>query len=157
MRGRSVVILGGLALVLVGCTAGDPQFTLEEPAGFWVGLWHGVISFVMLIVGIFSDSIDVYEVHNRGGWYDFGFLLGVTLIWGGGSSRVHHQRRKSQREQEWDELAHKVEHKMRRKIRQWAEAEPDDEWNLVQAKAEQKLKRKVRAWAEDEDGDGSAG
>ncbi len=35
---------------------------------------------VMLIVGIFSDSIDVYEVHNRGGWYDFGFLLGVTLI-----------------------------------------------------------------------------
>jgi hypothetical protein len=90
----------GLALVLGGCTAGDPQFTPEDPANVWVGLWHGMISWITLIVGVFDEGVKVYEVDNTGGWYDFGFLLGATSIWGGGSSAGYHRSRRRRRDGE---------------------------------------------------------
>ena len=63
-----LVLFGVLcAWVFVGCTAGDPQFTAESPAGFWLGLWHGMISLVTLVVGLFDDQVRVYEVHNTFG------------------------------------------------------------------------------------------
>ena len=74
--------LGLACLLFVGCAAGSPQFTSEAPAGFWLGIWHGLISFVTLVIGIFNDHVRVYEVDNTGGWYDFGFLIGVTMLWG---------------------------------------------------------------------------
>jgi hypothetical protein len=74
------------ALLLAACAAGDARFTMAEPAGFWTGLWHGLIACVTLIVGIFSDSVEVYERNNTGGWYDFGFLIGVGLFSGSGHS-----------------------------------------------------------------------
>ncbi len=141
----SIAIVG--LLVLVGCVAGDARFTAETPAGSWAGLWHGAISVVTLVIGIFSDSVSVYESANTGGWYDFGFLFGVTAIWGGGSSSYYGRRERARREREWDALSSKLELKFKRKIRQWADAEPDDDWDLVEELAEQKLKRKVRAWA----------
>ncbi len=137
-----------VTVALAACTAGDPGFTADDPAGFWVGLWHGVISVITLIVGIFVDSVHGYEPQNTGGWYDIGFLIGVTTIWGGGSSRYHHRRRRLQRDKEWEDLSKKVEAKLRRRIRAWADAEPDEEWKVVEHKAEEKLKRKVREWAE---------
>jgi hypothetical protein len=70
--------------VVPGCAAGDPRFTLEDPAGFWMGLWHGLIACISLIVGIFYDSVEIYERHNSGGWYDLGFLIGVTVFAGSG-------------------------------------------------------------------------
>lgn len=86
-----------LALALCGCTAGEPQFTPEEPANFWLGLWHGAISMITLVVGIFEPTVEVYERNNTGGWYDFGFLLGVISIWGGGSSAGYHRSRRRRR------------------------------------------------------------
>ena len=53
-------------------------------AGFWQGLWHGIIAPITFVVSLFSDSVHVYEVHNNGNWYNFGFLLGVATILGGG-------------------------------------------------------------------------
>lgn len=135
--------------VVVGCVAGDARFTEEMPAGFWAGLWHGMISVVTLIVGIFYDSVEIYERDNTGGWYDVGFLLGVSMVWGGGSHTAQRRSRARRDEKEWEEIGRKVEAKVKRKVREWAEAEPDEEWNLVEAKAEDKLKRKVREWAEE--------
>ena len=77
-----------LLLLLTACTAGDVQFTAETPAGFWYGLWHGIISFISLIIHLFNDAVMVYEKNNTGGWYDFGFLLGVIIAIGG-SVRAH--------------------------------------------------------------------
>lgn len=91
-----------VALVLCSCAAGDPQFTPEHPAGFWLGLWHGMISWVTLIVGIFDQGVEVYERNNTGGWYDFGFLFGATSIWGGGSSAGYHRSRRSRRRRDAD-------------------------------------------------------
>jgi hypothetical protein len=73
-----------LALVLCSCAAGDPQFTSQHAAGFWLGIWHGMISWVALIVGLFDPGIQIYERNNTGGWYDLGFLIGATCIMGGG-------------------------------------------------------------------------
>jgi hypothetical protein len=136
----------GLLAVLVGCAAGDPRFTAAAPAGFWDGLWHGLISFVTLVIGMFNDHVRVYEVDNTGGWYDLGFLLGVTLLWG--HRTITHRRKRVVPDAEWQEISRKVEAKFKRKIRQWAEAEPDEDWDLVEHKAEDKLKRRVREWAE---------
>jgi len=47
-------------------------------------LWHGLISCVTFVISLFSDNVNVYEVHNSGNWYDFGFMLGVSIIFGGG-------------------------------------------------------------------------
>lgn len=133
------------ALALAGCAAGDPRFGVDAPAGFWVGLWHGMISCITLVIGIFSDTVRVYEPDNTGGWYDFGFLLGASAFWGAGS----HRAGRRQRDAEWEEIGHKVEKKLQRLIRMWAEAAPDEDWKQVEAKAERKLKDRLRRWADE--------
>jgi hypothetical protein len=149
-RGSLVCLVVG-AVLFAGCAAGDPRFTADAPAGFWQGLWHGIISVITLIVGIFDDSVRVYEVHNTGGWYDFGFLFGVVSIWGGGGAKGYHSRCSRRDQREWEEIGRKVEAKLKRKIRAWAEAEPDEDWNVVEAKAEEKLKRRLREWAQEDE------
>jgi len=55
-----------------------------KTAGFWLGLWHGLISPITFIISLFSSHIDIYEVHNSGSWYNFGFVLGAGLFLQGG-------------------------------------------------------------------------
>ncbi len=145
-----------LALVmLTACTAGDVRFAEETPAGFWYGLWHGMISVITLIIQIFSDSVQVYEVNNTGGWYDAGFLLGVIFIWGGSSHVSCKSAERKRRDREWDEVGEKVERKVMRNLKAWAESEEGGdtslkEWEEIGEKVEKKLKRVIREWAEKE-------
>ncbi|MDA3937638.1 MAG: hypothetical protein PF636_12455, partial [Actinomycetota bacterium] len=53
-------------------------------AGFWLGLWHGFIVLFTFLISLFRDNVTIYEVSNNGGWYNFGYLLGVMMFWGGG-------------------------------------------------------------------------
>ncbi len=62
-------------------------------AGFWLGVWHGMIAPVTLVISLFSDKVHVFEVHNNGNWYVFGFLLGLTAVWGGGGRASSARRR----------------------------------------------------------------
>lgn len=84
----SLVVLA--MLLLVGCAAGTNP-TVDVPdadgrsAGLWSGLWHGFISPVTFIISLFTDNVNVYEVYNSGNWYDFGFMLGVSIIFSGGA------------------------------------------------------------------------
>ena len=147
-----LALVATLSLALLACAAGDPRFTPAEPAGFWWGLWHGAISIVSLVIQLFSDSVSVYESNNSGGWYDFGFLLGVILVWGGGCHANCKSSAKRQQDKEWEEVGQKVEAKVMRKMREWAEDEnsglADEEWQEIGDKVEKKLKRKLREWAE---------
>jgi hypothetical protein len=59
-----------------------------RPAGFWAGLWHGLISPITFLVSLFSNNVRIYETNNRGRWYDFGFIIGVSGAFGGGSTTV---------------------------------------------------------------------
>lgn len=52
-------------------------------AGFWQGLWHGLIAPVSFWISVFKENVGVYEVHNNGRWYNFGFILGLMIIFGG--------------------------------------------------------------------------
>lgn len=47
-----------------------------EPAGFWVGLWHGIAIPLSFMISLFSDHYCIYETNNKGKIYEFGFLLG---------------------------------------------------------------------------------
>ncbi len=53
--------------------------------GFFGGLWHGIIAPVSFIGSLFTDHIAVWAVNNNGGWYTFGFLIGVGSLGFGGS------------------------------------------------------------------------
>jgi hypothetical protein len=53
-------------------------------AGFWLGIWHGLLSPITFIISLFSKNVRFYEVHNSGGWYNFGFVIGAGLFLSGG-------------------------------------------------------------------------
>ncbi|MCF7918595.1 MAG: hypothetical protein K9N06_01620 [Candidatus Cloacimonetes bacterium] len=85
---RYVIILLLTSLLLAACTAGpNPMKGTDDnkgkESGFIMGFWHGLISIVTLIFSIFTDRITVYEVHNNGFLYNFGFLLGAGVLTGG--------------------------------------------------------------------------
>ncbi len=90
MRKR-VLILGVIiiliTLTLTGCAPGDGTYTMEKPAGFLWGIWHGWIAPISLIIGLFDKNIKVYEIINTGWWYDFGFYVAVISGFGGISLR----------------------------------------------------------------------
>jgi hypothetical protein len=102
---RTKVIVGILLVlvILAGCAPGpnslaDVPNDEGEVAGFWMGLWHGFASPVMFIISLFNKSVEVYEVHNNGGWYTFGFLLGASVILGGSSGGSACRRRRRHRD-----------------------------------------------------------
>ncbi|MBT8224471.1 MAG: hypothetical protein HKP61_20105 [Dactylosporangium sp.] len=89
-RVLAVTLTGAAVLVLLGACAGAPgpnnvaEIGTGHISGFWPGLWHGLIMPITFVVSLFNDEIGVYDVHNNGGWYNFGFLLGAIIIFGGG-------------------------------------------------------------------------
>ena len=83
---RSRLLAVSLALMLLAaCAQQVPEAVEHTPQtpGFLLGLWHGFIFPFALIGSLFSPDIAVYAVPNNGGWYDFGFFLGVTVLGGG--------------------------------------------------------------------------
>jgi hypothetical protein len=51
-----------------------------SPAGIVLGLWHGFISPVTLIISFINKGVQMYEVHNDGSQYNLGFLVGVVIL-----------------------------------------------------------------------------
>ena len=91
------VLLVGLTLVLSACGTVNPMKNtpLEETGkvyGFWNGLWDGWTAVFAFIGNLFGGHYGVYQVHNNGNWYDFGFLLGVGAFAGGSSSAASRRR-----------------------------------------------------------------
>ena len=87
-----------LALVLLvlilaaGCAAGSNQFKATPNdhavvAGFWLGIWHGFIAPFVFVASLFKSNLNIYEVHNNGAWYNFGYLFGLACFFGGSGNR----------------------------------------------------------------------
>lgn len=99
-RVTGALLLIGALLLLGACAAGPNELvdTGPDPAGFWLGLWQGLISPITFIVSLFTSSVNIYEVQNNGNWYDFGFMLGVACALGsGGGAGASGARRKRKR------------------------------------------------------------
>jgi len=49
-------------------------------AGPLLGIWHGIISPITLLVSFINSNVQMYEVHNDGSPYNLGFLIGVAIV-----------------------------------------------------------------------------
>ncbi|MCP5395332.1 MAG: hypothetical protein H6918_01110 [Sphingomonadaceae bacterium] len=74
-----------LLLLLAACATQVPEAVERgsDTPGFLMGLWHGFIFPFAWIISLFKSDVAVYAVPNNGGWYDFGFFLGITVLGGG--------------------------------------------------------------------------
>jgi len=72
------------SVLLASCAAGaNPETGGPDAAGFWMGLWQGLILPVTFVISLFTDNVNIYEVENTGNWYDFGYVLGLMLVFSG--------------------------------------------------------------------------
>ncbi len=70
-----------LSTFLLACFAGTKD-TVDKPAGLFLGIWHGWIAPLSLILEIFNSDIRIYEVNNRGFLYDLGFYAAIIAGFG---------------------------------------------------------------------------
>jgi hypothetical protein len=86
---RRLVAVGviGLLLLIAGCAHQPPHAAIASP-GFWSGFLDGMLILFSFIGSLFID-VRIYAYPNSGVWYDFGFLIGVAVIFasGGASAR----------------------------------------------------------------------
>jgi hypothetical protein len=78
---RRIFAAAALALALAACAAAQASDAVAPAApGFLLGLWHGFIFPVAWLVSLFMPKVAIYAVPNNGGWYDFGYFLGVVVL-----------------------------------------------------------------------------
>lgn len=51
-----------------------------------MGLLHGALAPISFVGSLFLNDVAIYAVPNNGGWYDFGFLMGLCVWAGGGAA-----------------------------------------------------------------------
>jgi len=83
-----------LAVLLAGCAAGPNPAAGPGEAGFWSGLWQGLILPVTFVVSLFNDNVSIYEVANNGNWYDFGYCIGLSMFFSAGPAAGAANRRR---------------------------------------------------------------
>ncbi|MBO9712332.1 hypothetical protein [Sphingomonas sp.] len=85
---RTLAAFAALTL-LAACAhrATTPVLPIQPDApGFLLGLWHGFIFPVAWFLRLVMPDVAIYAVPNNGGWYDFGFFLGI-VVFGVGANR----------------------------------------------------------------------
>ena len=81
MTRTRILTLIALTLVLTACIAKQSSAAVSPNGpGFLDGVLHGFIFPVAWIVSLFTDKIAVYAVPNNGGWYNFGYFIGVVFL-----------------------------------------------------------------------------
>jgi hypothetical protein len=73
--------------LLLSCAGPNDLAGHPGAAGFWRGLLHGILAPITFLISLFTDKVSMYEVHNAGGWYDFGFLVGICAVLGSSAAR----------------------------------------------------------------------
>lgn len=82
----TMLLILSLSIILFSsCAHQQPQIEhclTGTTYGFWGGLWHGFIAVFTFIGHLFNSDIAVWAPNNNGGWYTFGFLIGVGAFTG---------------------------------------------------------------------------
>jgi hypothetical protein len=78
---RRLVALSPLAS-LAACAHQVSSAVAHTPdtPGFLLGLWHGFIFPVAWVLSLFMPDVAIYAVPNSGGWYDFGYFVGIVFL-----------------------------------------------------------------------------
>jgi hypothetical protein len=74
-----LVVIAMLALTACAATQQSDAVAPTAP-GFLLGVWHGFIFPVAWVVSLFAPKVAIYAVPNNGGWYDFGYFLGIVVF-----------------------------------------------------------------------------
>ncbi len=77
-----------LPLLLTACATQATTAIAPAAPGFLLGVWHGFIFPVAWILSLFLPDVAIYAVPNNGGWYDFGYFLGI-VVFGVGARKSH--------------------------------------------------------------------
>ena len=85
-----LMLAAPLLLALAACAKQTAAAVSTAPGtpGFLYGLWHGFIFPVAWILSLLSPRVAIYAVPNTGGWYDFGYFLGI-VVFGVGARKSH--------------------------------------------------------------------
>ena len=83
---RTLPALAAL-LALSACARQSATAVAAGSPGFLHGLWDGFIFPFAWAVSLFIPEVAVYAVPNNGGWYDFGYFLGI-VVFGVGARRT---------------------------------------------------------------------
>lgn len=69
-------------LLLAACATQTSSAIAHTPTtpGFLLGLWHGFIFPVAWVLSLVMPDVAVYAVPNTGGWYDFGYFVGIVFF-----------------------------------------------------------------------------
>jgi hypothetical protein len=72
-----------VTFVFINCAPGNYRWDQEinpgHRAGFWAGIWHGLIIIITFIVSLFTREVGIYEINNTGWPYNLGFLIGLCF------------------------------------------------------------------------------
>jgi len=80
VTGRRALVLLAPAVALAGCATQAGSAVAPAAPGFLLGLWHGFIFPVAWVLSLFMPDVAIYAVPNNGGWYDFGYFLGIVVF-----------------------------------------------------------------------------
>jgi len=158
-KNRRYLVVGLIlvvALMFLSCAPGNERWDQEinpsNMAGFWAGIWHGLIIVITFIVSLFTKEVGLYEINNTGWPYNLGFLIGLFISIGGGIRAK--KRRRKVRKRDWDKIGEKIEEKVHTGIKAWLDEtgkeEKEKEWDEIAKKIEEKIKKALKEWAEKE-------
>lgn len=80
-----LILVLAAAVLMSGCADANSEEGTEGSdgvAGFWAGLWQGLILPIAFVISLFDDSVGIYEIHNDGNIYNLGFVLGTWFAFG---------------------------------------------------------------------------
>ncbi len=157
MFARKKYLLLGLVLivtlVILSCAPGNERWNQEinpgHDAGFWVGIWHGLIVVITFIISLFTNEVGIYEVSNTGWSYNLGYLIGLMISLGGMFRQTRGKYRLKKKD--WDRFGDRIEERVKKGIKSWLdEAEKDKkdkEWEEIAIRIEEKIKEALKEWA----------
>lgn len=81
-RGAGAAATIAAAMLLAACARQSAAGVSHAPdtPGFLLGVWHGFIFPVAWVLSLFMPEVAVYAVPNDGGWYDFGYFVGIVFL-----------------------------------------------------------------------------
>ncbi len=150
----AVALILCVTFMSVSCAPGNERWDQEinpgHRAGFWAGIWHGLIIIITFVVSLFTNEVGLYEMNHTGWPYNLGFLIGLCISIGGGLGPFRWWRK--HKKNDWHKRGDEIEERVRSGIKSWLEEtrreDREKEWEQIAQKVEEKIKKILKEWPE---------